>query len=283
MTPEQLAQRLLEIEDRDEQRRLLVEHKVLVSPALMNALKAAVDGANLRAPQQALRMASVSLLAADVAGDELCHALALWTKSHPLMMLEDYAGGLILCDEALALCQRYGHEWEAARVQVSRMFALINLGRFDEAIHLGESTKPVLEQRNDLLFLARLEMNAGVACDFADRYEEALAAYERARERFAALGNTVQVARIDMNRAIAYENLDRFDEALDIYQRIRDFFLQQGTMLEVARADFNMAILHFRQGQYDAALSRFQKAYEGFRTLNVTSEMDQVVLYSIAL
>jgi CHAT domain-containing protein len=228
-------------------------------------------------------MADVSLLAAEVAGDELCRALALWTKSHPLMMLEDYAGGLSLCDEAIALCHRGGHEWEAARVQVGRMFALINLGRFDETLRLDESIRPVLEQHDDTLFLARLDMNVGVAYDFADRYEDALVACERARERFVALGNSLQVARIDMNRAITYENLDRFDEALAIYQHIRDFFLQQGTMLEVARADFNMAILHFRQGQYGAALSQFQSAYEGFRALDVASEMDQVILYESML
>jgi len=279
MTPGQLAQRLLATEDEVQRRRLLAVHREQVGPALLEAIKARVDEVNLQSPQQALRMAGAALLAAEVADDDLCRALALWTKSHPLMNLERYADGLALCDQALALCERVGDDHAAARVQVSRMWALINLGRFDEALRLSERVRPVLERHGDGLFLARLDMNAGVAHDFADRYVEALAAYERARERFAALDNWMQVARIDMNRAIAYENLERFDEALRIYGEIRDFFQRQGAMLEVARADFNTAVLHFRQGEYGAALQHFQKAYEGFRALNVASEMDQVLLY----
>lgn len=278
-TPEQFTQQLYWTEDKTEQRRLLVENRRQISSALMIAIKARVDEANLRAPQEALQMAEVALLAAEVASNDLCRALALWTKAHPFMNLEQYAEGLTLCDEALALCHRTGHEWEAARVQVSRMWALINLGRFNEALQLSKSVRPVLKKHEDLMFLARLHMNAGVAYDFADRFEEALTAYERAKDIFAALDDPVQVARIDMNRAIAYENLDRFDEALSIYRRIRDFFLQQDTMLEVGRADFNMAILHFRQGEYGASLRKFKEAYNEFQALGVPSEIDQVLLY----
>ena len=127
MTPEHLAQQLLQTEGETEQRRLLTRHRAQIGPALLEAIKVRVDEVNLQDPQQALRMAEVALLAAEVAGDDLCRALALWTKSHPLMNLERYADGLALCDEALALCRQSGHEHTAARVQVSRMCPLINL------------------------------------------------------------------------------------------------------------------------------------------------------------
>lgn len=283
MNQEEFIRQVLAVKTPARLQKLLTAHCDQFNPPVANALKERVDEVNRADPRQALELAEVGLRAAEICSNVNAQAWMMWARAHAQMQLEDYQAGLASCDAALQILQYSGDAHTAAQVQVSRLFALVNLGQEEHVVQLVNSIRSTLEQYDDQHTLARLDMNVGIAYDNTDRHRQALRCFESAAERFEILQKPLEVLRARINSAIALENLDLYDDAIAVYTEIRPALVMLDKPMVLARNDFNMAVLHFWLGDYARALDEFGTARRVFSELDVPAEMDQVDLYRAML
>lgn len=281
MTVEQLATKLLTVANKTERQKWLEYHQAEITLPLMEALKAESEKHKLRDPPRAAEIAEVAVEAASFSSNPLVMALALWAQGNVMLYVGDFRGSVEAYRVAEAAYAEQGDHLSVARLQTNRVFALTNLGFHREALALAEAARHKLMAggHQDTIYMAVLEMNAGVACRQADRYNEALAAYERGRAIFEKLGDAVQAARMDINRSTVLEKLDRFREAASLLEAARAALLAQDVALDVARADLNLAHLAFRRGRYREALEVYGQARDGFAALENEMEVATIDFY----
>ncbi len=283
MNQERLIREVIASKEPARLQKLLVSHCDQFNSTVAKVLKERIDEVNRAEPRYALELADVGLSAAEICSNTIAQAWMLWARAHAQVQLEDYQSGLASCDAALHILQDIGDVHTAAQVQVSQLFALVNLGREEQVIQLGNTIRADLERYDDQYALARLDMNVGIAYDDTDRHEQALECFKSAAVRFEALEKPLEVLRARINSAIALEYLDRYDDALNVYAQVRPALVELDKPMVLARNDFNMGVLYFWLGDYTNALEKLEGARTVFKDLQVLAEMDQVDLYRAML
>ncbi len=158
---------------------------------------------------------------------------------------------------------------EALRTNVGRMDALLELGRYAEALDSGLTVLRTLNREGALdaeptpqerdLLTALVHQNRGLCYEYTGRYEEALDAYAGAEERYAALGMTERVGEILDNRAAILLHLGRSREALEAREAAAGIFEEAGLTLSHAKALVNIGEAHLHLGNYARSLEAFER------------------------
>ena len=150
---------------------------------------------------------------------------------------------------------------QVAIIQMHRVFALTEMGRYDEAMAMARAARRGL--RNDsAAHRAQLETNVGIIHYRRDRYKKALAQYELAREIIAAAPDEALAASIDFNRSNVLTDLDRHAEALELLQDSAAALERTGQRLWAAQAGFHVAYLQYKRGNYSSALAGYRQSRE---------------------
>lgn len=280
---EALLREILLTKDPCRLQSLLTSHCTSFDAQAAKVLKEHIDQVNRAEPRHALALAEAGVSAATICSNDRARAWMLWAQAHAHMQLENYKAGVACCDAAVQIFESTYNVLTAAQVQVSRLFALVNLGQEEQVIQLAGAIRKDLERYDDQYALARLDMNVGIAYDDTDRHEEALAHFKAAAARFEVLNEPLEVLRACINVAVALEYLDRYDEALQVYVDIRPKLVELDKPMVLARNDFNMGVLYFWLGDYTLALRKLEEAHLAFQHLGVLAEMDQVDLYRAML
>jgi len=162
-----------------------------------------------------------------------------------------------------------GINLEALRTNVGKMAALLELGRYEEALDAGRVVLDALDGEGDLevaptpeetgLLIAFVHGNRGGCYEYMGRYEEALQAYAIAEERFESLGMTERLGEILGNRGAILLQLGRGDEALSAYEAVADISEKAGLTISRAKALVNIGEAHLRLGNYALSLDAFEQ------------------------
>ena len=129
---------------------------------------------------------------------------------------------------------------EAAMIQKQQLHALMNLGRYQEALRTASAARRVLSQTEPVQ-LAQLEANVGNVYYRLDRYKQALAHYDRAREILLTHGDATMLAVVDFSRSNVFADIDRPDEALRLLEDAAAQFERAGRFLQAGQARFHIA------------------------------------------
>ena len=280
MSDGELVERLLSTADEAELRAFLREHRERLDLGCFAELKARSDALLLEQPRRALEIAEAACKAASFASTPLAEALVRWARGNALVYLGQYERALGDYNRACAIYSEQGKdELAVARLQTNMVSVLKNLGRYDEALELGDTARETLRPWRNSRYMATLEMNVGSTCRLVGRYEEALAAYERGWAIFTALGDRVQAARMEVNRARALVCMDRFHEAETLLRAAGRVLAEEGKPLPAARADLNLATLLSRQGHHRQALEVYDRASSAFAALDDGADVAVTDLY----
>ena len=132
---------LLVAADRAECIVLLGRHPNLTGLPLAYALKGIYFDNYSSDPQLAARAAAATVDLAEVNDHPEIRALAVWTSGLAALQLEGRVERAIrLIDDAAARFEALGRPHTAAETQVSKIYALAMLGRYDEAIVCGRDS-----------------------------------------------------------------------------------------------------------------------------------------------
>lgn len=223
------------------------------------ALKSEVDrlvGCDLNA---AANLADhIERLAAHV-GDRVSRGFAEASRARVLHLSGRHREASALYDSALTPLGRARLWTEAAVIRVHQVYALTQMGRYDDALDTARAARRVLA-RGDLVRLGQLETNIGNIYYRLDRYKRALKHYDRADEILRATGDEAILAFVDFSRSNILAEMDRPDEAQALLESAAAAWERSGRALLAAQARFQAAYLQFLRGNYNSALTAYYQA-----------------------
>jgi CHAT domain-containing protein len=235
----------------------------------VSVLKSEVDrlvGSDLNAAERlAARIEQLALHT----GDPISKAFAEASRARVLHHLGRYKEADALYESSIEAIRASKLVTEAGVLQMHRVFALAQMGRYTDALSASRSARRALRNA-DPIHLAQLETNVGITYYRLDRYKKALEHYDRARELFSAAGDEAMRASIDFNRSSIFAEMDRPAEALELLERAVEVMERTGQKLWAAQTRFHIAYLQFMRGNYNTALTSYYQAREQLTSLGST-------------
>ncbi len=182
--------------------------------------------------------------------------------------LGEYEKAVTLYDHATQIYHDAGHVLEQAVAQIGKIGALVNLGRYQEALDAGGWAGEIFTKFEAWTELAKLTKNLGIVYYRTGDDQLALESFERAQELYLRTGNEDQSAwlRAETNRAIVLRNLGRFEDSIQASQAAHQGLAQLGHEVESARAHQSLALTHYLSGKYNEALAILDEVRTVFRT-----------------
>jgi len=227
----------------------------------VSALKAEVDrliGSDLNA---ARRLSERVDQIATALGDPVSKGFADASRARVLHHAGRYTEADSLYDSAIRATRTARLTTDTAVIQMHRVFALTQMGRYDEALSTARASRRVLSTGSPV-HLAQLETNIGILYYRLDRYPKAIEHYERARGLLGPAGDETMRAVVDTNLAHALMETDRHGEALSLLEGAAVEMERSGQMLWAAQTRFHIGYLQFLHGDYNAALTTHYQARE---------------------
>lgn len=264
-----LVDDLLALETREQQMELLRDAGLLDAEGLKSLLDVA-DRLVVGDPGIARRLAELGIEMAEVieAPSAVPYATYILAGSHG--MNGDLGEELRLTKAAYNGYVALGMNLEALRTSVGKMSALLELGRYGEALDAGQvvlnaldgkgklPTKPT-SQETDML-TAVVYGNRSICYELMGRYEEALEASAIAEKCFATLGMTERLSEVMSNRGLVLLRLGRGSEALAAHEAAADVLSKTDLALRHAQAVANIGETHLQLSNYASSLKEFESA-----------------------
>jgi CHAT domain-containing protein len=147
-----------------------------------------------------------------------------------------------------------GREHESAQARVATLMALALLGRYDEAVAIGETILKVLDKYGDDVAAGRIEMNLGNIVSRRDLHLQAEKYYLSARKRFIRVGDTSSQIMAENGLAITYAQLNDFSLAEKVFSGALKIARRGNMLLTEAEIEASMGNLALFRGRYDEAL-----------------------------
>lgn len=239
----------------------LSELDVAATWETVSALKTEVDhliGFDLKAAE---RLSERVEQVAAALGDATSRAFGEAGRARVLHHVGRYQEADALYESAIQATRAAGLKTDTAVLQMHRVFALTQMGRYDDALETSRSSRRVLAKSSPL-HLAQLETNVGILYYRLDRYRKAITHYERARQLLATEGDESMRAVVDTNLSHALMETDRHGEALELLEGAVLAMERTGQSLWAAQTRFHVGYLQFLRGDYNSALTTHYQARE---------------------
>jgi CHAT domain-containing protein len=203
---------------------------------------------------------------ASTLGDTTSRAFADASRARVLHHMGRYASADELYQSAIRGTRAAKLTTETAVIQMHRVFALTQMGRFPEALSVSRCSRRVLSTSAPVQ-LAQLETNVGILYYRQDMYEKAIAHYERARKILASEGDDIMRAVVDTNLSHALMETDRHGNALRLLEGAAAALEREGRALWAAQTRFHIGYLQFLRGSYNSALTTHYHARDELQRL----------------
>ncbi|MBL9120782.1 MAG: CHAT domain-containing protein [Phycisphaerae bacterium] len=173
-----------------------------------------------------------------------------------------YAGrlqeSLIAAAEGESIARRLGRSIDAARIQIASLHPLTKLGRFDDAIRIGNEARSALDLLNEPALAARADINLGSLHKAAGHPDLAAEHLERAR---AALRNEPRmVAHIENTLGEVHYLRDDLVASRAAFLAALGHFTECSDRFAAAIVEGNLADLAAREGNLQEALTYFERS-----------------------
>jgi CHAT domain-containing protein len=207
---------------------------------------------------RALRASKMVMELADEVGFSLGRARARRARAQALTYSGRASEALGIANEAVQLAEGSNELIEAGRDRMAVLHALVELGRYDDALRAGEDARQIFLRAGAPQFAARADINLGVVHQNRDDPASALAHFERARP--GLVNEPAMLGPLESNRGEALLNLNDLAGAEAAFLRARSVFETTGANLAAAIVEGNLADLSVRQGSLDQAMFHFERA-----------------------
>jgi CHAT domain-containing protein len=272
MNRAELAARLAAA-DAAELAALLARHPALADAELAWALKDLYYEASAIDPTQAAGAAAALAALAQLADDGEIQALAAWMAGLAALQVDGQMERAIeRLDAAAAQFEQLGRPDTAAATQVSKVYALAMLGRYEQAIATGLQARDGMLAHNDLLAAGKIEQNLGNIYHRRDLYQQAEHYYTAARARFIAVDDPPMLALAENGIANVLALQHKFRDAAQLYEQALARAEQAGLTVTQALVECNLGNLALFQGNYDRALDYLERSRRGYAALDMPHE-----------
>ncbi len=277
----------------------------VLAPAQVEARRSAATRAVLEhtdawAVEQGKRRCSVVLAALLEAVGDPAAALELLTRVRERATDEDRATGTygMVCDQLGSLYRARGEnelalerfreaatifealDAEEARfgVRSNMALALVDLGRYDEALQHFEAAREAAAARGDRDDEAVALHNIGLVHRSRGDFAAAVRIFETELREVTALGDEQGRATVLLSIGDALARLDRYDEALDRLRESLAIVERLGAERGRANALGNIATVHHIRADYDEAVRVYGQAKAIFERLGDVGSIANTLL-----
>lgn len=203
----------------------------------------------------------------------LIRAYADWTAGMATLQIEGHPEGAISRIDAAAVgFTALGEHHSAATTQISKLFALALLGRYDEAIRTGEQARDRLGELGDRLGASKVAQNLGNLHHRRGEYHHAEAHYREARELALAAGDPRMLAFAENGLANILALQHRPREAGLLYEHAMEQAAAVGAVVTQAEIECNLGCLALFTGRYDEALRYLERSRDHYQALQMPHE-----------
>lgn len=267
MISQELTDRLLAFLSPSVQREVLERRPAQLSDDLVAAVKREADQLLGIDATRSLEAGELLEQIAAINGNSAHEALALLAQANACNIgLARYEQSILLYDRAAEIYHTQNKGVEAAIAQIGKLYALANLGRYEEAITTGEWAGQVLRQHSQWLQLAKLTSNLAITHGRRGEDAVALDLFDQALELYRQidLGDSPYVARLCFSRAIVLRNLGRFEESIEASHRAIDLAGRSDQRVDQTRSRQSLAVTFFVLGRYNEALGLLYQVRDAF-------------------
>jgi CHAT domain-containing protein/tetratricopeptide (TPR) repeat protein len=283
MNRRKFAQKL--VESSAEKRRILLgENTKFCDAGLAESLQKICYEIWTSQPQKVSVIVEILREITNSTANKEIEAYKYWTQAIESLVNSKLDDCLIFLDKSETLFQNLGKTHIAATTQISKLYALALLGRYDEAVACGLRARDVFLEFSDIYSVGKIEHNIGNLYLRRDFYREAEPYLISAHSRFLQIGDDSQTAMLENNLAFTNAAQNKFREAERIYKQGLKRCKENNLTSIQADIEASISNLYLFQGKFDLALKFMEKSRQKYEVLQMphqtaTNELDIADIY----
>ena len=269
MQRQELIAELLETNDKEIHRSRLQKHSNLVDLELAEELKNTYYDSWTKEPQKTRRAATALEVLSEFITDEEVKALTNWVKGIADLTEGKTEKAISNLDKAAQIFIALGNPYKAAQTQVSKLYALALLGKYDEAVKCGQTALKIFEKTGDELAAGKIKHNIGNLFYRRELYHKAKKYFYLAHEGFSKLEDVHQLAMIENNLAAVYVSENNFRKAEIFYESALVRAREIKTLVTEAEIEAHIGNLAMFRGKLNQALKFLEFSRQKYEILNM--------------
>ncbi|HEX8734358.1 MAG TPA: CHAT domain-containing protein [Pyrinomonadaceae bacterium] len=268
MNHQELARKLIE-NDSDSRARLIKEYSRLADARLAAVFQQICYEVWTHEPQKISRIVEILRQLSDFTGNAEIRAYAEWTTAIENLVNGRLEETLQRLDESEKRFRDLKKFHAAATTQISKLYALALLGRYDEAVACGLRARDVFVAENDLYSVGKIEHNIGNLYWRRDFYRESEPYLASAHRHFEQIGDQRQLAMVENCQAFVAALQNNFRAAESVYERALKRSAENNLVVTEAEIETGMSNLYLFQGRLDLALKFMERSRRKYDSLGM--------------
>lgn len=273
MPRQKLITRLLETNQKSSHLALFKENSAIIDLELAEALKNTYYNSWTTEPRKTRNAALALETLFTILPDLEVKALANWVKAIAELTEGKTQSAIQNINDSFKIFISLKKSYQAAQTQVSKLYALALLGRYDEAIECAKDALKVFEEYGDELAAGKIEKNLG---NIVSRQENHFAAenyYLSAYKRFSKLKDAMELTMCENGLAMTYTALNDFRTAEKFYKKALFRANESEMVVTQAEIEASMGNLFLFRAKFDQALKFLELSRQKYEKLEMPHQM----------
>ncbi len=271
MNRKKLAEKLVE-SSFPERKFLLSEHFAFADVQLAKALQNVCYEIWTSEPQKVSKIVSaLNLLFQNTRNKEI-KAILEWTRAIKKLVGGDLEKCLAWLDKSEKSFQKINKNHSAATTQISKIYALALLGRYDEAVKCGLAARKVFLAEKDIYSVGKIEHNIGNLYWRRDFYRESESYLASAFAHFSEIDDQRQMAMVENTQAFVKSLQNDFPAAEKIYEKAIRRAKKNSFTVTQAEIETGLSNLYLFQGKLDFALKFMERSRRKYEVLQMPAQ-----------
>ncbi len=216
--------------------------------------------------------------------DKKIEAIFFWVSSIAQITKGKLQSAITDIDSAETLFVQINEEHLAAQTQVSKLYVLALLGKYDEAVLCGKKALTTFEKYKDETEAGKVEQNIGNIYWRRELHEQAEIYYLSALKRFQKANDIKLSAMTENGLASTYFSLNKFKEAEVFFEKALIHSKEAKLFVRQAEIEGNIGNLAMYRGKFDQAIKFLELAAQKYKDLkmphqNAFSELEIADIY----
>lgn len=269
MKQQELIKNLLETSNKKIHLSLLKKNLTLTNLKLAEDLKNTCYDSWTKEPQKTRNAAKALEVLCKIIPDAEVKAFSNWVKGIADLTDIKLEKTINHLDEAAQIFTTLKKPHQAAQTQVSKLYALALLGKYDEAVNCGEIALKVFKNHGDELAAGKIEHNLGNLFYRREIYHKAKKYFHSAHKCFFKLKDSKQLTMIETNLAAVYVGENNFREAEKFYKSALARARKVKMFVTEADIEASMGNLALFRGKLDQALNLLELSRQKYEILQM--------------
>ncbi len=269
MQSHQLVSKLLVIKEKQKQISLLKKYHELINLEFARDLTDTCYNSWTKEPQKTKNAAEALEALCQIYPHDEVKALASWARAIASLIDGKIEKAIVELDISSELFRSLNQLRQSAQPQVSKLYALSLLGRYDEAVETGRAALRIFENHKDLLGSVKIETNLGNIALRREFYAEAEKFFLSARKKYIQLNDKTRLAMCENDLAITYSSLNDYRKAEYFYGHALTEAREMKMRVTEAEIEASMGNLALFRGRFDEALHLLELSRQKYDELKM--------------